>query len=171
MRVAVGGPGRVTSWSAPARRLRSWSCSRPRRRGAACRTVDGQGDALDAIAKGPTAEPSTPGPATPVAHRARLHRPPRSLATAASLTPHIGTTTGRVAMAPGVLPSRLAAEAGRKKAPSLDLLTGYRWPVARIRLTLPFGPTVWGSRIVDGEPLPRRHRPRHLLRRPGHGRA
>jgi murein DD-endopeptidase MepM/ murein hydrolase activator NlpD len=69
------------------------------------------------------------------------------------MTPPIGSTTGRVAMAPSVLSGRLAAEASRKKAPSLDLLTGYRWPVARVRLTLPFGPTVWGSRIVKGEPF------------------
>ena len=30
-------------------------------------------------------------------------------------------------------------------------LTGYQWPLPRGRLTLPFGPSPWGSRIVDGE--------------------
>ena len=35
-------------------------------------------------------------------------------------------------------------------APPLSGLTGYRWPLANARLTLPFGPTPWGSRIVDG---------------------
>lgn len=30
-------------------------------------------------------------------------------------------------------------------------LRGYRWPLPRGRLTLPFGPSAWGSRIVDGE--------------------
>jgi murein DD-endopeptidase MepM/ murein hydrolase activator NlpD len=35
-------------------------------------------------------------------------------------------------------------------APPLSGLTGYRWPLAKARLTLPFGPTPWGSRIVDG---------------------
>ncbi len=30
-------------------------------------------------------------------------------------------------------------------------LTGYRWPLAHARLTLPFGPTPWGSRVVDGD--------------------
>ncbi len=30
-------------------------------------------------------------------------------------------------------------------------LTGYRWPIAHPRLTLPFGPTPWGSRVVDGQ--------------------
>ena len=32
----------------------------------------------------------------------------------------------------------------------LSLLTGYVWPIAHPRLTLPFGPTSWGTRIVDG---------------------
>jgi murein DD-endopeptidase MepM/ murein hydrolase activator NlpD len=32
-----------------------------------------------------------------------------------------------------------------------ESLTGYRWPLAHARLTLPFGPTVWGTRMVDGE--------------------
>ncbi len=36
-------------------------------------------------------------------------------------------------------------------APPIDTLTGYRWPITHPRLTLPFGPTVWGSRMVSGE--------------------
>ena len=36
-------------------------------------------------------------------------------------------------------------------APPPSRLTGYRWPIAHARLTLPFGPTPWGSRVVDGE--------------------
>lgn len=32
-------------------------------------------------------------------------------------------------------------------------LSGYRWPVAHPRITLPFGPWRAGSRIVDGEPF------------------
>jgi murein DD-endopeptidase MepM/ murein hydrolase activator NlpD len=32
-----------------------------------------------------------------------------------------------------------------------ETLTGYRWPLAHPRLTLPFGPTVWGTRMVNGE--------------------
>lgn len=35
--------------------------------------------------------------------------------------------------------------------PSLASLTGYRWPLLHGRVTLPFGPTEWGSRVVDGE--------------------
>jgi murein DD-endopeptidase MepM/ murein hydrolase activator NlpD len=38
-------------------------------------------------------------------------------------------------------------------APPPSTLTGYRWPLPRGRLTLPFGPSPWGSRIVDGEPF------------------
>jgi murein DD-endopeptidase MepM/ murein hydrolase activator NlpD len=32
-----------------------------------------------------------------------------------------------------------------------ELLTGYQWPLPRGRLTLPFGPTPWGSRVVNGQ--------------------
>jgi murein DD-endopeptidase MepM/ murein hydrolase activator NlpD len=32
-------------------------------------------------------------------------------------------------------------------------LSGYRWPIAHPRITLPFGPWRDGSRIVDGEPF------------------
>ena len=38
-------------------------------------------------------------------------------------------------------------------APSPDSLTGYVSPLPRGRLTLPFGPTPWGSRIVGGQPF------------------
>jgi murein DD-endopeptidase MepM/ murein hydrolase activator NlpD len=37
------------------------------------------------------------------------------------------------------------------KAPPIDTLEGYVWPIKHPRLTLPFGPTVWGSRLVNGE--------------------
>ena len=38
-------------------------------------------------------------------------------------------------------------------APPLVTLTGYRWPLPRGRLTLPFGATPWGSRVVEGTPF------------------
>ena len=38
-------------------------------------------------------------------------------------------------------------------APSITSLTGYVSPLPRGRLTLPFGPSPWGSRVVDGEPF------------------
>ena len=37
--------------------------------------------------------------------------------------------------------------------PRPDMLTGYRWPVTRIRITQPFGPARDGSRIVNGQPF------------------
>jgi murein DD-endopeptidase MepM/ murein hydrolase activator NlpD len=36
-------------------------------------------------------------------------------------------------------------------APALSALSGYRWPIPRPRITLPFGPTPWGDWIVDGQ--------------------
>ena len=36
-------------------------------------------------------------------------------------------------------------------APPVTTLTGYQWPLPRGRLTLPFGPTPWGSKLVDGK--------------------
>jgi murein DD-endopeptidase MepM/ murein hydrolase activator NlpD len=69
----------------------------------------------------------------------------------ATPNPRIGISTRPAVIGPGRPPSRLAAELSGTRAPSLDLLTGYRWPLAKVRVTLPFGPTVWGSRIVDGE--------------------
>ena len=48
-----------------------------------------------------------------------------------------------------------ALDAGRAPrpvaAPLRRTLTGYRWPLAHGRITLPFGPTPWGSRVVDGK--------------------
>jgi murein DD-endopeptidase MepM/ murein hydrolase activator NlpD len=35
--------------------------------------------------------------------------------------------------------------------PPVSALTGYVWPIAHPRLTLPFGPTIWGTRVVDGQ--------------------
>ena len=37
--------------------------------------------------------------------------------------------------------------------PALATLSGYQWPLAKGRITLPFGPSKWGSRIVRGEPF------------------
>jgi murein DD-endopeptidase MepM/ murein hydrolase activator NlpD len=53
----------------------------------------------------------------------------------------------------GVPPERTWAEWTGTHARPLDMLTGYRWPLAHPRLTLPFGPTFWGSRLVDGQPF------------------
>ena len=36
-------------------------------------------------------------------------------------------------------------------APPISRLSGYQWPLARARVTLPFGPSPWGSRVVKGK--------------------
>jgi len=41
------------------------------------------------------------------------------------------------------------AAASTRLAPPAEL-TGYQWPLPHGRITLPFGPTKWGSRVVDG---------------------
>ncbi len=38
-------------------------------------------------------------------------------------------------------------------APPPSRLSGYQWPIPHARLTLPFGPTPWGSRLVEGKPF------------------
>ncbi len=47
--------------------------------------------------------------------------------------------------------ARTLVDVERPKAPALDLLRDYAWPIAHPRLTLPFGPTAWGTRVVDGQ--------------------
>ena len=118
--------------------------------------LQGHGTAPEAIAQGTTAETPTAS-AAPTASTAGTPSSASSPTARASLTPtatpnpRIGISTRPDIIGPGRPPSRLAAELTGTTAPSLDLLTGYRWPLAKVRVTLPFGPTVWGSRIVDGE--------------------
>ena len=60
----------------------------------------------------------------------------------------LGSAVG-VALAPTVTPVPTPTPDPTPAAPGT--LTGYQWPLPNGRLTLPFGPTPWGSRIVDGE--------------------
>jgi murein DD-endopeptidase MepM/ murein hydrolase activator NlpD len=57
------------------------------------------------------------------------------------------------AAAPRATPVAVATPTAAPTAPPPETLTGYRWPLPRGRVTLPFGPTPWGSRVVDGEPF------------------
>ena len=59
---------------------------------------------------------------------------------------------------------RPSARPTRAAAPSR--LTGYRWPLAHGRITLPFGPTPWGTARRRRQAVPRRDRPGDVLRRP-----
>jgi murein DD-endopeptidase MepM/ murein hydrolase activator NlpD len=77
-------------------------------------------------------EPSTPG--TDAA-------PPAPIS-----FPDLRPSTG----ARGVPPERTMAEPGDPTSPPLDVLTGYVWPIRHPRLTDPFGPSPWGTRLVDG---------------------
>ena len=122
--------------------------------------IQGQGAAPNAIAQGPTpitASP-TPDPAAsdPAASAPAASAPgPTDPAANPAPTPNprTGTTSRPAVINDGVPPSRLASEITGTTAPSIELLTGYRWPVSKVRLTLPFGPTPWGSRLVDGKPF------------------
>jgi murein DD-endopeptidase MepM/ murein hydrolase activator NlpD len=68
-----------------------------------------------------------------------------------------GTPAPVVAVDPSVRPSPPGYEAARptpspRPMPAAPAsLTGYQWPLPKGRLTLEFGPSPWGSRIVNGE--------------------
>ena len=69
-----------------------------------------------------------------------------------SATPAVAADGGRgTLLTPPPFPPETAAPAATP-LPLADL-TGYRWPLPRGRLTLPFGPSPWGSRLVKGEPF------------------
>ena len=46
-----------------------------------------------------------------------------------------------------------ASSPSRRYPPDVAFLTGYRWPVRNASLTLPFGPSPWGGRVVNGQPF------------------
>ena len=57
---------------------------------------------------------------------------------------------GTAAASTRLYPAHIALDAWPPVEPKpLSALTGYVWPIAHPRLTLPFGPTPWGSRVVD----------------------
>ena len=71
--------------------------------------------------------------------------PGPSLAAAAAVRPTLAPTP---AVTPTPLPPPTPTPAPTPIPPAL--LTGYRSPLPHGRLTLPFGPSAWGSRIVAG---------------------
>jgi murein DD-endopeptidase MepM/ murein hydrolase activator NlpD len=78
-----------------------------------------------------------------------------AVAAAAATQAPAATPTGEAVVSaprPNVAPSRRRADPASVVRPTpLDQLTGYRWPLEKGRLTLPFGPTKLGSRVVEGK--------------------
>jgi len=80
-----------------------------------------------------------------------------ALATPAAALDPAGTPTAIRARAMQAALSRGPDPAGdegpdvRWFAPPVEILTGYAWPIRNARLTQPFGPSQWGSRVVDGQ--------------------
>ena len=59
---------------------------------------------------------------------------------------------GTAAASTRLYPAHIALDAWPPVTPEpISELTGYVWPIAHPRLTLPFGPTLWGTRVVDGK--------------------
>ena len=53
----------------------------------------------------------------------------------------------------GALPDARRRAADRREPVPASELTGYQSPLPHGRITLPFGPSKWGTRVVDGEPF------------------
>ena len=85
----------------------------------------------------PIAPPASGAPATPT----DVPPPPSTPLTTPSLPPSLIGAADPLRL--GVRPVATA--------PPVESLVGYVWPLAHPRLTLPFGPTVWGSRWVNGQ--------------------
>ena len=54
-------------------------------------------------------------------------------------------------MVPHATPDRDGLRQRTPTAPPPSTLTGYRWPLPHGRITLPFGASAWGSRLVEGK--------------------
>jgi len=63
----------------------------------------------------------------------------------------IGSPAGEAPTGSSPDPIGERSSPARRLAPLPESLTGYRWPIRNARLTLGFGPTRWGTRIVNGE--------------------
>jgi murein DD-endopeptidase MepM/ murein hydrolase activator NlpD len=105
-----------------------------------------------AIAAGPAAvaaqEPTPSASASAVA--AASPSPSAAAPAEAMRNPSSPTDTAAVRAA-GIPPHRAIDDWPPATPAPAAWLTGYVWPIAHPRLTLPFGPTVWGSRVVDGK--------------------
>lgn len=70
--------------------------------------------------------------------------------TPAPVTPTSSSGTALLQLGAGRPPERVMVENPGPTAPPIAALTNYVWPIAHPRLTLPYGPSPWGRRIVDG---------------------
>jgi len=97
-------------------------------------------------------------PSTVGAVAGETNHPPAATGGARDSNHDGGPAAAAASVAPGSADSRPTApvpedSAGAEEydAPLAEDLTGYRWPLAKPRLTLPFGPTPWGGWMVGGE--------------------
>jgi murein DD-endopeptidase MepM/ murein hydrolase activator NlpD len=102
-------------------------------------------------------EPTPSGSAAPSAGAAAAPTPSPAAIMNGTSAPSLSTSLGdavadTLLIKPVLRPARLAMDAWPPPAPApLWSLTGYVWPIAHPRLTLPFGPTPWGTRVVNGQ--------------------
>jgi murein DD-endopeptidase MepM/ murein hydrolase activator NlpD len=102
-----------------------------------------RGEVLDLVSG------TAPGPGTVVG--AGEPTPEPSPAPTPASTPGATPASTPRPHGPGSLTERLLIEDPAPTAPPVAALEDYVWPIAHPRLTLPFGPTPWGTRVVDGE--------------------
>ncbi|OGO57625.1 MAG: hypothetical protein A2V85_13930 [Chloroflexi bacterium RBG_16_72_14] len=108
-------------------------------------TATPRGEVMDLVGDagpGPAAAGgSTPGP-TPTSAATPSPEP--------TPTPSPTPAPTRRPMGQGRPPERILVENRGPTVPPVEALEGYAWPIAHPRLTQPFGPSAYGSRIVDG---------------------
>ena len=63
----------------------------------------------------------------------------------------VAGTPSPLQLGAGRPPERVMVENPGPTAPPVAALTDYVWPIAHPRLTLSYGPSAWGRRIVDGK--------------------
>ncbi len=99
------------------------------------------------VAAAPTAGRSTRSPvlSPPISAQATPWIDPSSEPSGAVLAIRQGPAVARGLE--GERPGRAEPDA----APDPSTLTGYRWPIAQIRISNPFGPSWFGDSLVDGE--------------------
>jgi len=102
-----------------------------------------------AVGPAPSATAPTLSAIAPVPSSAAAPPLPSAAAILPGRTPAASLTL--LAIEGDSIPKLRFGEVWGGAAPPLQDMVGYAWPIAHPRLTLPFGPTVWGSRVVNGE--------------------